>query len=99
MSFLDMGMLEIVVILIVALLIFGPGKIPEIGRQLGRGLRAFRRVTTDLTKEFTKALDAEEKAASSKAKSGDKLDKTLDKIEKGAKSLDKFLGEQDKKDG
>jgi len=95
---LDIGMLELVVVLIVALLIFGPGKIPEIARQLGRGLRAFRRVTTDLTKEFTKALDAEGKEASSGAKSGDKLDKTLDKLEKGAKSLDKFLGEQNKTD-
>jgi len=97
MNFLDMGILEIVVILLVAILIFGPGRIPEIARQLGRGLRAFRRVTTDLTKEFTKALDTEDKEPSS-GKSSDKVGQSLDKLEKGAKSLDKFLGGSGKKD-
>lgn len=101
MNFLDMGMMEIIVILLVAMLIFGPGSVPKVARQIGRGLRAFRKVTTDLTKEFTKALDAEDKEASSKPveKGSDKIEQSLDKLEKGAKSLDKFLGGQDKKDG
>jgi sec-independent protein translocase protein TatA len=34
---------ELVVILVVALLVFGPGKLPEIGSALGKGIRDFRK--------------------------------------------------------
>jgi sec-independent protein translocase protein TatA len=37
-----LGMSELVVILIIALLIFGPSKIPEIAKGLGKGIRGFR---------------------------------------------------------
>jgi sec-independent protein translocase protein TatA len=37
------GATELIVILVVALLIFGPGKLPEIGSALGRGIRDFRK--------------------------------------------------------
>ena len=35
MGFLDMGILEILLVLVVAMIIWGPGKIPEIARMLG----------------------------------------------------------------
>jgi len=38
-----MGFPELIVILVVALLVFGPGKLPEIGSALGQGIRDFRR--------------------------------------------------------
>jgi sec-independent protein translocase protein TatA len=38
-----LGAPELIVILVVALLIFGPGKLPEIGAALGRGIRDFRK--------------------------------------------------------
>jgi sec-independent protein translocase protein TatA len=37
------GVPELIIILVVALIIFGPGKLPEIGSALGRGIRDFRR--------------------------------------------------------
>jgi sec-independent protein translocase protein TatA len=37
------GAPELIIILVVALIIFGPGKLPEIGGALGRGIRDFRR--------------------------------------------------------
>lgn len=52
MNFFGMGMWEITVILIAALIIFGPGKLPEVAGQVGRTVRDFRRMTTDLTSEF-----------------------------------------------
>jgi TatA/E family protein of Tat protein translocase len=96
MNFFDMGIMEIVVILLVAILIFGPGRIPEVGRNIGRGLRAFRKMTGGLAKEFTQALDAEDKTSAGKSRSSGGLDKSLDKLEKGAKTLDKFLKDSDK---
>ena len=40
----SLGPAEILVIFVVALLVFGPDKLPEIGRQVGRGVRELRRV-------------------------------------------------------
>jgi sec-independent protein translocase protein TatA len=39
----QVGPLEILVVLIVALVVFGPSKLPELGRQVGRGYREFRK--------------------------------------------------------
>ena len=39
----QVGPLEILVILVVALVVFGPKKLPEIGQQVGRGFREFRK--------------------------------------------------------
>lgn len=38
----NIGPLEIVVVLIIVLVIFGPKRVPELGRSLGRGIREFR---------------------------------------------------------
>jgi sec-independent protein translocase protein TatA len=39
----QIGPLEILVVLVVALVVFGPTKLPELGRQVGRGYREFRK--------------------------------------------------------
>lgn len=38
----NIGPLEIVVILIIALIVFGPKRLPELGRSLGKGIREFK---------------------------------------------------------
>jgi sec-independent protein translocase protein TatA len=43
----DIGVPELIVILVIALVVFGPGRLPEIGRSLGRSLRAFREATRE----------------------------------------------------
>jgi sec-independent protein translocase protein TatA len=48
----SLGPAEILVILVVALLVFGPNKMPEIGRQVARGVREFRRVQQHLSSEL-----------------------------------------------
>lgn len=42
-----MGMPELIVILVIVLIIFGAGKLPEIGAGLGKGIRNFKKATTD----------------------------------------------------
>lgn len=51
------GLPELVVILVVALLVFGPNKLPEIARSLGRGLAEFRRASNELRQSFHEAGD------------------------------------------
>ena len=58
MNLFGMGTFEILTILVVATLVFGPNRIPEFARKAGEFLRSFRRITTDMTKEFTKAIDS-----------------------------------------
>ena len=43
------GMGELILILIVGLIVFGPSKLPEVGRALGKGLREFRKAQAALT--------------------------------------------------
>jgi len=42
------GLWEILLILAVALIIFGPAKLPELGRSIGNGLKEFRKATKEL---------------------------------------------------
>ena len=42
------GAQELIVILVIALLVFGPSKLPELARSLGKGLAEFRRASSDL---------------------------------------------------
>jgi sec-independent protein translocase protein TatA len=48
----NLGPAELVMVFIVALLVFGPNKLPEIGRQVGKAIREFRRMQHALTDDF-----------------------------------------------
>jgi len=61
MDLLGMGMGEILLILVVALVVWGPGRIGEVGRTLGKIVRNLRKVSFDLTAQLTKELEGEEK--------------------------------------
>ena len=52
----NLGATELIIILIIALLIFGPGKLPELGRGLGRGIKEFKSATSDLKAQVTEGL-------------------------------------------
>lgn len=51
----NLGFTEILVIMVAALVIFGPKKLPELGRSLGQGIREFKKATQAITEEVTKA--------------------------------------------
>jgi len=54
-----LGFAEILVILVVALLVFGPDRLPELARSLGRGLAEFRRASNDLRRSVMEATSDE----------------------------------------
>lgn len=51
------------VILVIVLIIFGPGRLPELGGAVGKALREFRKATSELTNEVTSAAHATPAAA------------------------------------
>lgn len=48
------GVPELILILIIGLVVFGPGKLPEVGRALGRSLREFKKATSEDSDEKPK---------------------------------------------
>jgi len=68
MEFFGMGAGEILLILFLALIIWGPHKIPEIARTLGKAMRTLKKASFDLSTTVTKELDIEEKDHPPKAK-------------------------------
>jgi TatA/E family protein of Tat protein translocase len=53
----NLGPLELIAIFVVALLVFGPEKLPEIGHQVGRAVREFRRFQSTFQGDLGNALD------------------------------------------
>jgi sec-independent protein translocase protein TatA len=52
------GPLELVLILVLVMIIFGVGKLPEIGGAIGKGLREFRKAQSEV-EELTKPVEAQ----------------------------------------
>lgn len=105
------GTTELVVILIVALLVLGPKKLPEIARSLGKTLGEFRRVTTDVKRTIEMEADQEEeirakkrikqemaKKASKESPSPEQDEKDPYPEEKTARESTETQPEPDKKD-
>jgi TatA/E family protein of Tat protein translocase len=63
------GMPELVVIFIVALLVFGPKSLPKIGKALGRGLREFKRATQEIESEISR-MEIDDEIKKDKEKMG-----------------------------
>ncbi len=57
MGFFGIGIGEILLILIFSLIVWGPGRMVEISRTLGKLVHTLRKVTSDLTATMTKEID------------------------------------------
>ena len=65
----SIGMPELIIILVIALIIFGPRKLPELGKSLGRSINEFKKASTDLQNTLEQEIKIEEqKDNASKAK-------------------------------
>ena len=74
MLFKNLGIPELLIILVVAILIFGPGRIGKIGSELGKGIRGFKQGVAE--PETKKAETTDESEASEEAKTPDETDTT-----------------------
>lgn len=59
----SIGMPELIVIFIVALIVFGPRKLPELGKSLGKSLAEFKRASNELRNTLDEEIRVEERKA------------------------------------
>ena len=59
----SIGMPELLIIFVIALIIFGPRKLPELGKSLGRSLSEFKRASNDLRNTLEEEIRIEDKPA------------------------------------
>lgn len=64
--FQNIGIPGLILILTLALIIFGPKKLPEIGRAFGQTLKEFKKSTRDLTDDVMKDVEEEKKTTFTK---------------------------------
>ncbi len=78
--FQSFGLPELGIILLIALIIFGPAQLPKIGRSVGKALREFRASSTEVTKAIQEGIegtddeDEEEEKKSKKKKTEEEED-------------------------
>ena len=63
--------LWLVVILVIVLIIFGPGRLPELGNAVGKAMREFRKAASEITNEVTNAAKAEPSDTTAKGSSSE----------------------------
>jgi len=82
----SIGLPELIMIFIVALLLFGPRQLPNLGRSLGRALAEFRRASNDLQRTLEEEVRAEElRAVGKEAAEATKLPQVLSPEEQAGK--------------
>ena len=78
------GVPELIIILIIGLIVFGPGKLPELGRSLGKTIREFRKVSNGIMEDDEPSSKPAKKVAASAAKEQAKpLDPPAEKEQAG----------------
>jgi sec-independent protein translocase protein TatA len=64
MNFFGIGIPELLLILVIALVVFGPQRLPEIGRSIGKAVRDFREMSAGFTSEWQELSKEFEETAS-----------------------------------
>ena len=65
------GVPELILILIIGLVVFGPGKLPEVGRAVGKSIREFKKATTAVTEELEAAPEKPRREAKTETKTAE----------------------------
>lgn len=59
----SIGLPELIVILVLALIIFGPGKLPDVGKAVGKAMNEFKKASKDVKESLQEDENKEEKKA------------------------------------
>jgi Tat protein translocase TatB subunit len=89
------GMPELVVILVVALIVLGPRRLPEVARALGKTLAEFRRATSDISEELHNASVLLEEQVREAEKAAQEAEKTMDPTAAKEKNQDAPGGQRE----
>ncbi len=93
---MKLGPLEIGLILVIIMIVFGVGKLPDVGKQLGKGIRDFKKYSSGADDEEKAAAAATATAAGTPAKGDADLELTKAKLEAAEAKL-KLMEDTNKK--
>ena len=68
MGFLDIGWPELLLIIVIALIVFGPGKVVEFSKGFGKAIRSFKNATSNITQQVTREIGANPPSVQTKKK-------------------------------
>jgi len=80
----NLGAMEIFLILLIVLLLFGAKRLPELSRSMGRSLREFKKATSEVEDDFRDAMNEEPETR----KSSKKIDRTAEESAKSGKEAE-----------
>ena len=90
MNIFGVGLPEVTVILILALLIFGPKKLPELGKQLGKTLKSLKKASNEFQNEIDQVINEDYKDESPKSIESDQRNEiNQEKLDSENKNLSK----------
>ena len=90
MNIFGVGLPEVTVILILALLIFGPKKLPELVKQLGKTLKSLKKASNEFQNEIDQVINEEDKEESPKYIENDQTNEiNQEKLDSGKNNLSK----------
>lgn len=74
----NIGPWELILILVIALIVVGPGKLPEVAKSLGKATNEFKKATTSMKKQFDEAMTDVEPATAPPQVESKELQEILD---------------------
>lgn len=90
----NLGPWEVGLILVVALIVVGPGKLPEVAKAIGKGMNEFKKATAGYKKDFQDAINSIEETAKDKETGGSEVNKSTGSIEEMANKFDSVVKDE-----
>ena len=64
---MPIGPMELIIILVIALVVFGPKRLPDMGRSLGKAIREFRNAGKEMQNDIVESIDKDERDSTKSA--------------------------------
>ena len=64
---MPIGPMELIIILVIALVVFGPKRLPDMGRSLGKAIREFRNAGKEIQSDIVESIDKDERDSTKSA--------------------------------